>query len=60
LSLGVSSPYPSTDITNKNKYTYTKQYKKHSTNNTKHSKYKYTYYEKHPHITKPTHTHNHT
>jgi len=36
-----------------------KQYKKHSTNNTKHSKYKYTYYQnnhtlQNPHITKPT------
>ena len=40
---------------------------KHSTNNTKHSKYKYTYYQTpthnktntytHPHITKSTHTH---
>ena len=34
-----------------------KQYKKHSTNNTKHSKYKYTYYQNtqtytYPHITK--------
>ena len=36
LSLGGSSPYTSTDKTNKNKYTQTKQY-------TKHSKYKYTY-----------------
>jgi hypothetical protein len=30
-----------------------------STNNTKHSKYKYTYYQKPPHITKPTHTQAH-
>ena len=34
-----------------------KQYKKHSTNNTKHSKYNYTYYQntptyKHQHITR--------
>jgi len=34
-----------------------KEYKKHSTSNTKHSKYKYTYYQNthtytHPHITK--------
>jgi hypothetical protein len=28
LSLGGSSPYTSTDKTNKNKYTWTKQYKK--------------------------------
>jgi hypothetical protein len=43
-----------------------KQYKKHSTNNTKHSKYKYTYYQNthtlkthtytHPHITKQVKT----
>ena len=32
--------------------------KKHSTNNTKHSKYKHTL-PKHPQITKPTHTHTH-
>jgi len=43
--------------TNKNKYTETKQYKKNSTNNTKHSKYKYAYYQnthtlQNPHITK--------
>jgi len=31
LSLGGVSPYTSTDKTNENKYTYTKQYKKHST-----------------------------
>jgi hypothetical protein len=42
LSLGGSSPYTSTDKTNKNKYTQTKQYKKCSTNNTKHSKCKCT------------------
>jgi len=41
LTLGASNPYNSTDKTNKNKYTLTKQYEKHSTNNTKHSKYKY-------------------
>jgi hypothetical protein len=34
-----------TDKTNKKIYTETKQYKKHSTNNTKHRKYKYTYYQ---------------
>jgi len=38
-----------------------KQHKKHSTNNTKHSKYKYTYYQNthtytHPHITKQVET----
>jgi hypothetical protein len=45
LSLGGSSPYTSTDKTNKNKYPYKKQYKKRSTNNKKHSKCKYTYYQ---------------
>jgi len=34
LSLGGSSPYTSTDKTNKNIYTEAKQYKKHSTNKT--------------------------
>ena len=59
FSLGVSSPYTSTGKTNKNKYTQTKQYK-NSTNNIKHSKYKYTYYQtpaqlsKHLPSTKPT------
>jgi len=39
--------YPThTDKTNKNKYTQTKEYTKHSTNNTKHSKYKCAYYQK--------------
>jgi hypothetical protein len=61
LSLGGSSPYTSRDKTNKNKYTQTKQYKKHSTNNTKHSKYKYTHYQNtytSTHITKtPTQVH---
>ena len=61
MSLGGSSPYTNTDKTNKNKYTETKQYKKHSTNNTKPSKYKYTYYQNthtytHPHITKQVKT----
>jgi len=45
LSLGGSSPYANTDKTNKNKYTETKQYKKHGANSTKPSKYKYTYYQ---------------
>ena len=30
LSIGGSSPYTSIDETNKNKYAWTKQYKKHS------------------------------
>jgi hypothetical protein len=60
LSLGGSSPYTSTHKTNKNKYTQTKQYKTQSTNNTKHGKYKYTYYQnthtlQNPHIHKLTH-----
>jgi len=41
FSLGGSSPYTSTDKTNKNILNETIQ--KHSTNNTKHSQYKYTY-----------------
>jgi hypothetical protein len=43
LALDRSSPYTSTDKTNNNKYTCIAQYKKHSKNNTKHSKYNYTY-----------------
>jgi len=39
LSLGVSSPYTSTDKTNKNKYT-NETTQKYSTNNPKQSKYK--------------------
>jgi len=58
LSLGGSSLYTSTDKTDKNKYTektLQRQYK-----NTKHSKYKYTYYQnthilQNAHIHKPTH-----
>jgi membrane-bound lytic murein transglycosylase len=67
LSLGGISPSTGTDRTNKNKYTYINEpVQKHSTNSTKHSKYKYTYYQnttqlsKHQHITKPTHSHTHT
>jgi hypothetical protein len=59
LSLGSSSPYTSTDKTNKNKYTQTKQYKEHSINNTKHSKYKYIYYQNTHTLKKPTQTHPH-
>jgi hypothetical protein len=40
LSLGGSSPCTNTNKTNKDKYTWTEQYKKHSTNNTKQIKYK--------------------
>jgi flagellar basal body-associated protein FliL len=45
LSLGGSSPYTSTDKTNKNKIYINETIQKHSTTNTKHSKYKYTYYQ---------------
>ena len=48
-----SSSHTSTNKTNKNKYTQTKQIQKHSTNNTKRSKYNHT-------ITKTTHTLQHT
>jgi hypothetical protein len=34
-----------TDKTSKETYTSKKKYKKHITNNTKHSQYKYTYYQ---------------
>jgi len=36
-----------------------KQYKKHSTNNTKHSKYKYTYYQNPSHYKTHTYTDQH-
>jgi len=36
-----------------------KQYRKHSTKNTKHSKYKYTYYQNNYTLKNP-HTHTHT
>jgi len=59
----VLTPYTSTDKTNKNKYIYINEtIKKLSTNTTKHSKYKYTYYQnthtlpKYPHDYKNTHT----
>ena len=57
FSLGGSSPYTSRD--NPIRINIHKcNNKKHSTNNTKHSKYKL---PKHPHITNPhTHTHTHT
>jgi hypothetical protein len=60
LSHGRSSPYTSIDKTNKNKYTKMKQYEKHSTHNTKHSIYKYPYYQnthtlQNQHIHTPTH-----
>jgi len=56
LSLDGSTPRTSTDKTNKNKYTQTTQYKQRSTINTKHRKYKYTYYQNTHTLQKP-HTH---
>ena len=51
-------------VTNKNKHVYIKAtIQKHGPNNTKHSKYKYTYYQNtHTIIKTPTHykTHTHT
>ena len=52
FSLGGSNSYTIRDKTNENKYTQTKQYKKEY-KNTKHSKYKYSYYQT------PTHTPTH-
>ena len=45
FSPGGSSPYTSTDKTNKNKIHINETIQKLSTNNTKHSKHKYTYYK---------------
>jgi len=62
FSLSGSSPYTSTDNIHKNDII-----QKHSTNITKHSKYKYTYYQNThiivqtpTHYTTHTHTHTHT
>jgi hypothetical protein len=66
FSLGGSSPYTSTDKTNKNKYTRTKQYKNtvqtiHNTANTStHTTKTSTQLSKKPHVTNPPppqHTH---
>jgi len=60
FSTGGSIPYTSTDKTNKNKVDVNETIQKHSTNNTKHSKHKCTYYQtptqlsKHPHKHSPT------
>ena len=54
FSLSGSSPYTSTDNIHKNDII-----QKHSTNITKHSKYKYTYYQN-THTLHNTHTHTHT
>ena len=61
LSLGGSSPCISTDKTIRINIHKPKQYKKHSTDNTKHSQYKYTNYQnthtlQNPHITKQVKT----
>ena len=45
FSRGGSSPYTSTDKTNKNKTYISDTKQEHSTSNTKHRKYKYTYYQ---------------
>jgi hypothetical protein len=64
LSLGGSSPYTSTDKTNKNIYICThinETVQKHRTNNTKQNKYKYTYYPNtHTIVKTPTHYKTHT
>jgi len=56
------SSYTSTDEGKKNKYILHKRNnKKQSTNNTKHSKYKYTYYQNtHTIVKTPQHTLTHT
>ena len=61
FSTGGSNPYTSTDKTHKNKIYINETIQKHSTSNTKHSKYKYTYYQNthtyaDPHITKQVKT----
>jgi hypothetical protein len=67
LSLGDSSPYTSTDSCHSVAAVLTpvqtkQTIHKHSTNNTKHSKHKYTILPKHTthYTTPPTHTHTHT
>jgi len=61
FSLGGSSPYTSRDNTNKNKIFMNDTVQKHNTNNTKHSKYKYTYYQNtHIIVQTPTHYTTHT
>ena len=58
FSLGGSSPYTNTDKTNKNKYTYTKQYKntvqtiQNTVNTSTRIAKTLTQLSKHPHITK--------
>jgi hypothetical protein len=52
--LGGSSPYTSTDKTDKNKCIWRKQYKTHSAHNTKDSKYN-NHTLQNPHIIKSTH-----
>jgi hypothetical protein len=65
FSLGDSSPYTSTDKTNRNKYTYTNQYR-NTIQTIQHNKYKHTYYQnthtivQTPHTLHNPHTHTHT
>ena len=56
-----SSPYTGTDNSNKNKIYIKETIQKHSTNNTKHCKYKYTYFQNtHTIVKTPTHYKTHT
>jgi len=65
LSLDGSNSYTSADKTNKNIIYINEAIQKHSTNSTKCSKYKYTYYQnthtlQNPYIHTPTHFKTHT
>jgi hypothetical protein len=61
FSLVGSSPYTSTDNTHKNEIYINDTIQKHSTNITKHSNYKYTYYQNtHIIVQTPTHYTKHT
>ena len=61
FSPGDSSTYTSTDKINKNKIYIKETIQKHSTNNTKHSKYMYTYYQStHTIVKTPIHDKTHT
>jgi hypothetical protein len=56
FSLGGSSPYTSTHKTNENKIYMNETIQKHSTKNTKHNTYRYTYYKNtHTIFKTPTH-----
>ena len=61
FSPGGSSPYASTDRTNNNEIYINETIQKHSTNNTQHSNYKYTYYQNtHTVVKTPHHIHSPT